>query len=90
MSHLHEGIIQAHLLQAPNYYRSANCALVLYDVTQSASFDKARSWVRELQRQADPSIVIGLCGNKSDLAAGRCVSESRETTDCRSHYGGAW
>lgn len=30
---------------------------------------KARSWISELQRQADPSIVICLAGNKLDLAA---------------------
>ncbi|KAG6878165.1 hypothetical protein C0993_011238 [Termitomyces sp. T159_Od127] len=35
----------------------------------------ARTWIRELQRQADPSIIIALCGNKSDLSARRQVSE---------------
>ncbi|THV06544.1 GTP-binding protein RAB5 [Dendrothele bispora CBS 962.96] len=60
---------------APMYYRNANCAVVVYDITQSASLDKARNWVRELQRQADPSIVIALCGNKADLSARRQVSE---------------
>jgi Ras-related protein Rab-5C len=62
-------------LQAPMYYRNANCAVVVYDITQSASLEKARSWIRELQRQADPSIVIALCGNKSDLSARRQVSQ---------------
>jgi len=57
------------------YYRNANCAVVVYDITQSASLEKARSWVRELQRQADPSIVIALCGNKTDLEARRQVSQ---------------
>lgn len=57
------------------YYRNANCAVVLYDITSSATLEKARTWIRELQRQADPSIVIALCGNKSDLAARRQVSE---------------
>ncbi|KAL0066608.1 GTP-binding protein of the rab/ypt [Marasmius tenuissimus] len=57
------------------YYRNANCAVVVYDITQSASLEKARNWIRELQRQADPSIVIALCGNKSDLAARRQVTE---------------
>jgi len=57
------------------YYRNANCAVVVYDITQSASLEKARSWVRELQRQADPSIVIALCGNKTDLNARRQVSQ---------------
>jgi signal recognition particle receptor subunit beta len=57
------------------YYRNANCAVVVYDITQAASLEKARSWIRELQRQADPSIIIALCGNKSDLSARRQVSE---------------
>lgn len=61
--------------QAPMYYRNAHCAVVVYDITQSASLEKARSWVRELQRQADPSIVIALCGNKTDLDARRQVSQ---------------
>ncbi|OJT08460.1 Ras-related protein Rab-5B [Trametes pubescens] len=57
------------------YYRNANCAVVVYDITQSTSLEKAKSWIRELQRQADPSIVIALCGNKLDLAARRQVSQ---------------
>src|SRR5882762_8422817 len=57
------------------YYRNANCAVVVYDITQSASLEKARTWIRELQRQADPSIVIALCGNKSDLSARRQVTD---------------
>ncbi|EIW87089.1 GTP-binding protein RAB5 [Coniophora puteana RWD-64-598 SS2] len=60
---------------APMYYRNANCAVVVYDITQSASLEKARTWIRELQRQADPSIVIALCGNKTDLSARRQVTQ---------------
>lgn len=37
--------------------------------------EKAKSWIRELQRQADPSIIIALCGNKTDLAARRQVTQ---------------
>ncbi|WVQ98201.1 hypothetical protein IAU59_005323 [Kwoniella sp. CBS 9459] len=55
---------------APIYFRNSNAAVIVYDITQ-ASFEKAKSWVRELQRQADPSIVIMLVGNKSDLSAQR-------------------
>lgn len=65
--------LQTH--KAPMYYRNANCAVVVYDITQSASLEKARTWIRELQRQADPSIVIALCGNKLDLSARRQVSQ---------------
>lgn len=57
------------------YYRNANCAVVVYDITQPASFEKAKTWIRELQRQADPSIIIAICGNKSDLSPRRQVTE---------------
>jgi len=52
---------------APMYYRNAQAAVVVYDVTKAASLEKAKSWVKELQRQANPNIVIALAGNKVDL-----------------------
>ncbi|BEJ04668.1 hypothetical protein CcaverHIS641_0204850 [Cutaneotrichosporon cavernicola] len=57
---------------APIYFRNANAAIVVYDITQG-SFDKAKAWVRELKRQADPSIVIMLVGNKADMTSQRKV-----------------
>lgn len=54
---------------APMYYRNAQAALVVYDITRASSLDKAKSWVKELQRQANPHIVIALCGNKLDLVS---------------------
>jgi Ras-related protein Rab-5C len=51
---------------------------VVYDITKSASLTKAQSWIKELQRQASPGIIIALAGNKADLAdeeeGGRQVS----------------
>ena len=49
------------------YYRNAQAALVVYDVTKPSSLVKAKHWVAELQRQASPGIVIALVGNKLDL-----------------------
>ena len=40
------------------------CLLII--CTQS-SLEKAKSWVKELQRQANENIVIALAGNKLDL-----------------------
>jgi len=54
---------------APMYYRNAQSALVVYDLTKPTSLIKAKHWVAELQRQASPGIVIALVGNKLDLAA---------------------
>ncbi|KAK6356336.1 hypothetical protein TWF718_000697 [Orbilia javanica] len=52
---------------APMYYRNAQSALVVYDLTKASSLAKAKHWVAELQRQASPGIVIALVGNKLDL-----------------------
>ncbi|PYH41361.1 Rab family GTPase [Aspergillus saccharolyticus JOP 1030-1] len=66
---------------APMYYRNAQAALVVYDVTKPSSLTKAKHWVAELQRQASPGIVIALVGNKLDLtndaneAAGEAQAE---------------
>ncbi|CAZ81997.1 unnamed protein product [Tuber melanosporum] len=67
---------------APMYYRNAQTALVVYDITKPTSLTKAKHWVSELQRQASPGIVIALVGNKLDLAAttagdGRCSRRKR-------------
>ncbi|KAJ2780876.1 Vacuolar protein sorting-associated protein 21 [Coemansia javaensis] len=54
---------------APMYYRNAQAAVVVYDITRASSLDKAKAWVKELQRQANTNIVIALVGNKLDLVA---------------------
>ncbi|KAI7016109.1 hypothetical protein D0867_04588 [Hortaea werneckii] len=72
---------------APMYYRNAQSALVVYDVTKKSSLTKARHWVAELQRQASPGIVIALVGNKKDLceeedeSEGQGVAEGGEQQD---------
>lgn len=65
---------------APMYYRNAQAAVVVYDVTKAASLEKAKSWVKELQRQANPNIVIALAGNKIDLVSGVSSSTRPQTT----------
>ena len=52
---------------APMYYRNAQAALVVYDVTKPQSFIKARHWVKELHEQASKDIIIALVGNKIDM-----------------------
>lgn len=55
------------------YYRGAQAAIVVYDITNADTFSRAKVWVKELQRQAAPNIVIALAGNKADLDAKRQV-----------------
>jgi len=52
---------------APMYYRGAQAAVVVYDVTSKDSFDRAQRWISELRDQANRDIVIALAGNKVDL-----------------------
>lgn len=67
---------------APMYYRNAQAALVVYDVTKPQSFIKARHWVKELQEQASKDIIIALVGNKIDvLENGTERSVSREEAE---------
>ncbi|GEQ70252.1 hypothetical protein JCM33374_g3928 [Metschnikowia sp. JCM 33374] len=61
---------------APMYYRNANAALCVYDITARGSFAKAQDWIRELRRQAPEGIVVALVGNKADLDEARDVSET--------------
>lgn len=58
---------------APMYYRGAAAAIIVYDIQSQSSFARAKSWVRELQRQGNASLVMALAGNKADLAEKRQV-----------------
>ncbi|CAH8256614.1 unnamed protein product [Arabidopsis lyrata] len=56
---------------APMYYRGAAAAIIVFDVTNQASFERAKKWVQELQAQDNPNMVMALAGNKSDLLDAR-------------------
>lgn len=58
---------------APMYYRGAAAAIVVYDITNYDSFNRAKQWVKELQLRGDANVVIALAGNKLDLAEKRAV-----------------
>ncbi|KAJ9529920.1 hypothetical protein QJQ45_022332 [Haematococcus lacustris] len=59
---------------APMYYRGAMAAVIVYDITSTESLTRAKSWVKELQRQGNPNLIMALAGNKADLEEQRAVS----------------
>lgn len=59
---------------APMYYRGAAAAIIVYDITSVDSFARAKAWVRELQRQGNPNLIMALAGNKADLEGQRAVT----------------
>ncbi|KAK6165766.1 hypothetical protein SNE40_022625 [Patella caerulea] len=53
---------------APMYYRGAQAAVIVYDVTDTNSYERAIAWVKELRQHASAHITIVLAGNKADMA----------------------
>ncbi|NXD71576.1 RAB17 protein, partial [Eolophus roseicapillus] len=57
------------------YYRGAHAALLVYDIANKETLNKAKLWMRDLEKEFLPNeIVIALVGNKVDLAAEREVA----------------
>lgn len=51
----------------------AHAIIVVYDITEEPSFERAKNWVRKVQEMAIPNIFLALVGNKADLEANRKV-----------------
>lgn len=51
----------------PIYYRDADAALLVYDIMDTDSFNRVKSWVKELRKMANKNIVMAIAGNKSDM-----------------------
>ena len=51
---------------APMYYRNAKISVIVYDVSNTESFKRAKKWVNELKSKLDNPYII-LIGNKCDL-----------------------
>uniref|UniRef100_A0A671DVP7 Ras-related protein Rab-17 n=1 Tax=Rhinolophus ferrumequinum TaxID=59479 RepID=A0A671DVP7_RHIFE len=57
------------------YFRGANAALLVYDITSKDSFCRAQQWLKDLEKEFLPGeVVVMLVGNKTDLG------EKREVT----------
>lgn len=57
----------------PIYYRDADAALLVFDITDTESFDRVKSWVKELKTTAGRDIVLTIAANKLDLESNRQV-----------------
>ncbi|XP_054280531.1 ras-related protein Rab-31-like [Macrosteles quadrilineatus] len=60
---------------APMYYRNANAAILVFDITHYYTFTSIKSWVKELQRNVDEPLVLCIVGNKTDLEHQRKVTK---------------
>ncbi|KAH0789228.1 ras-related protein RABA1f [Histomonas meleagridis] len=56
------------------YYKGAQGAMLLYDITSSITFESLDKWLKELRNQTGGDIPIMLVGNKCDLEDQRSVT----------------
>lgn len=68
-----------------SYYRSANGAILAYDITKRSTFLSVPHWIEDVRKYAGSNIVQLLIGNKSDLADFREVPLT-EAQSLAEHY----
>ena len=52
---------------APMYYRGANAVLVVYDLSDLSTVNRAKQWILQLGEKTNDYIPIIIVGNKCDL-----------------------
>ncbi|XP_043275280.1 ras-related protein Rab-14 [Venturia canescens] len=57
-----------------SYYRGAAGALMVYDITRRSTYNHLSSWLADTRNLTNPSTVIFMIGNKSDLEDQRDVT----------------
>jgi len=60
---------------APMYYRGAQAAIIVFDLSSRDSFDKAQIWVDELREKSSPDQIVAFVANKLDIQDKRQVSK---------------
>ncbi|CEH18324.1 probable ypt6-gtp-binding protein of the rab family [Ceraceosorus bombacis] len=58
----------------PSYIRDSSVAVVVYDITNRASFQNTSKWVDDVRAERGSDVIIVLVGNKTDLNDKRQVT----------------
>lgn len=67
------------------YYRGAQVALVVFDLTSETSFGAVKTWIHELKELGPENIVQVIIGNKVDLVLDKPASRKVSQTDAESY-----
>ena len=58
------------------YYQRADCCVLVYDITDRASFEECENYYKnEIKNNCKPNVKVILVGNKTDLEKQRKVSK---------------
>ena len=58
-----------------SYYNSAHAIIILYDITEKASFDHIKNWMIEIDKFGKQGVLKVIAGNKTDLEDNRTVNK---------------
>ena len=58
-----------------SYYKSAHAIIILYDITQKASFDHIRNWLTEIDKFGKQGVLKVIVGNKLDMENNRKITK---------------
>merc|ERR1719197_31475 len=58
----------------PSYIRDSSVAIIVYDITNRASFLNVGKWIDDVRTERGTDVIMMLVGNKTDLADKRQVS----------------
>jgi small GTP-binding protein len=67
---------------APMYYRAAEGAVIIYDITQNDSLKGATFWINEIKNKGNKNCICFLVGNKIDLESDRKIEKDIVTEYC--------
>jgi Ras-related protein Rab-6A len=51
----------------PNYIRDSSVAVIVYDVTNRASFKSMPKWIEDVKNQRGEGVIIAILANKIDV-----------------------
>ena len=57
-----------------NYYEGAHGIILIYDITNTETYDNVENWISQIKEEASPNVVIYLVGNKVDMEDKRKVT----------------
>lgn len=63
----------------PSYIRDSSVAIVVFDITNRASFLSTSKWIDEVRSERSNDVIIVLVGNKADLSDKRQVTLEEAT-----------
>ena len=56
-----------------NYYKGSHGIILIYDITNTQSFENVITWVNQIREEASSNVIIYIAGNKVDMEDERKV-----------------